>query len=226
MTADEVLRQLEALGTAQNRKVYSRHGVGTNQYGVSYANLKALVKKIKKNQAVAEGLWGSGNHDARVLATMVADPSAVTEKVLEAWARDLDNYVLTDALSQLAARTQWAHKKIGQWTGSSDEWRGQCGWNMVAILAASEANLPDAFCEELLEKIENEIRCSKNRVRHSMNNALIAIGLRGGALEKSALRAAGRIGRVEVNHGETGCKTPEAAEYIRKGIARKKGKGS
>ena len=36
-----------------------------------------------------------------------------------------------------------------------------------------------------------------------MNNALINIGVRNPKLEKIAIAAAGRIGTVEVDHGET-----------------------
>jgi hypothetical protein len=55
-----------------------------------------------------------------------------------------------------------------------------------------------------------------------MNNAVIAIGGRNPALAAAATAAAGRIGRVEVDHGETGCKTPEAAAYIERIWARKR----
>jgi hypothetical protein len=47
-----------------------------------------------------------------------------------------------------------------------------------------------------------------------MNNALIAIGSRNAALESQAIAAAGRIGKVTVDHGVTDCKTPDAATYI------------
>jgi 3-methyladenine DNA glycosylase AlkD len=43
-------------------------------FGVSYAALGKLKKQIKQEHALAEALWETGNHDARVLATMVADP--------------------------------------------------------------------------------------------------------------------------------------------------------
>jgi hypothetical protein len=55
-----------------------------------------------------------------------------------------------------------------------------------------------------------------------MNNALIAIGTRNAKVEKKALEAAKMIGKVEVDHGETGCKTPDAAEYIKKARVWKK----
>jgi 3-methyladenine DNA glycosylase AlkD len=64
---------LEALGTEQARKTYKRHGIEGDVFGVSYANLEILRKKIKVDHDLAQKLWASGNHDARILATMFAD---------------------------------------------------------------------------------------------------------------------------------------------------------
>ena len=57
--ANEVLARLRELGTAQNRKVYSRHGDGET-FGVSFANLYALRKAIKRDQPLADDLWATG----------------------------------------------------------------------------------------------------------------------------------------------------------------------
>ena len=103
ITAQEVLHELEALGTEQTRKTYRRHGVDDNMYGVSYAHLATLKKRIKSNHALAQQLWASGNHDARILATMIAVPAQMDAALLEAWAHDLGNYVVTDALAGLAS---------------------------------------------------------------------------------------------------------------------------
>ena len=40
------------------------------------------------------------------------------------------------------------------------------------------------------------------------------------------LYVAGRIGTVEVDHGETSCKTPEAVSYIKKTVAHNKKKAA
>ncbi len=50
MTAEQVLAELESMGTAQNRKVYARHGVTREMYGVSYANQGKLKKKVRIDQ--------------------------------------------------------------------------------------------------------------------------------------------------------------------------------
>ncbi len=222
MTPQAVLRELESLGTEQNRKTYRRHGVAGDLYGVSYESLGKLVKKIRTDQPLAEALWSSGNHDARILATMIADPSATTSDCLDSWARDVENYVLADALTGLASRTRFARKKMEKWTRSSEEWIGRMGWGVLARLAMAESDLADRDFERYLGEIEKRIHRSKNRVRDAMNMAVIAIGLRGAALERKAVAAAGRIGKVEVDHGETSCRTPDAVESIRKATARRK----
>lgn len=221
MTAEEVLTELESLGTEQNRKIYRRHGVGENQYGVSYAHLKQLAKRLKKSHDVAVALWASGNHDARVLATMTADPAQLTAK-LEAWARDLDNPVIAGAFADLAAQTATAKAKAEKWIKARSELIATAGWVVVARLTTVDASLPDEWFAAHLETIERDIHTSKNRVRYAMNNAVIAIGCRNAALKEKALATAATVGPVEVDHGETGCKTPDAAAYIEKVHAHRK----
>jgi 3-methyladenine DNA glycosylase AlkD len=216
MTPKAVLRELEALGTEQTRKTYRRHGVSGAQYGVLYAPLGKIAKRLKTDHELARGLWASGNHDARILATMIADPAAMTGSELDRWVADVDNYVLADALAGLASRTPVARKKMEKWTRSTHEWVGRIGWAILARLAMSDSTLTDADFDSYLAEIERRIHGSRNRIRDAMNMAVIAIGLRGGPFEKKAVAAAKRIGKVEVDHGETGCKTPDAVEYINK----------
>lgn len=220
----QVMSELKTLGTAQNRKVYGRHGVTDPTFGVSYANLGKLKKKIKQDHALALALWKSGNHDARVLASMVADPGATDNKTLEAWVKELNDYVTTGAFAGLVVRTPLARKKAEKWAKSRSEWAGSAGWSIISSLARNDEDLPDEYFESCLEVIEAKIDGAKNRVRYSMNGALISIGVRNPRLRKQAVAAAKRIGVVEVDHGETGCKTHDAVAYIEKTLAARKSK--
>ena len=215
MTVQEVMQQLEALGREQTRKTYRRHGAGEVLFGVSYADMGKLKKKIKTDHALARGLWATGNHDAQILATMIADPKHMDAKELDSWAGDLTNYTLTAAFAGVVAQSDLAAKKMQQWTRSPEEWLGYAGWTVLAHMA-QDGSLKDAELEPYLDVIQKEIHSAKNRVRHGMNGALIAIGGRGGKLEQVALEVARKIGKVVVDHGDTDCKTPDAASYIRK----------
>ena len=224
MTIEQTLAELEAVGTAQNRKVYARHGVSGPMFGVSYANLGKLQKRINTDQALAEQLWATGNHDARVLATTVADPKRSDEALLDEWAQDLDSYVISDAFSKLAARSPGADALGERWRNSDREMVARTGWLLVASEAMRSGDVPDEHWAPYLETIEGGIHDAQNRVRDAMNSALIAIGMRNEQLADRAIAAARRIGTVEVDHGETGCKTPPAEPYIRKGLEHKRQK--
>lgn len=216
MILQEVMAELEAAGTEQNRKTYRKHGVNGAQFGVSFAFLDKLAKQLKRDHDLALELWATGNHDARMLATRIADPAQLDDATLDAWASVLDNYVITDAFSAMAARTPLARGKMEAWTRSEDEWIGAAGWNILAHLAMEDKALPDAYFAPYLAEIERDIHRRKNRTRHSMNNAMIAIGVRNSALEAAALAAAAEVGKVDVDHLQTNCKTPDAAAYIHK----------
>jgi 3-methyladenine DNA glycosylase AlkD len=223
MDKTEVMRKLEALGTAQNRKVYARHGVTGEQFGVSFANLNKLRKAIGTDHELAEELWASGNHDARILAAMVADPARMNAKTCAAWVKGVGNHVSAAILGDLVARGGAAMGCFRKWSKSADEWQGATAWNLLATLARdASSRLGDADCEQALRTIEQRIHTSENRTRYAMNSALIAIGVRNAALRRKALAAAKRIGKVEVDHGETGCKTPDAATYIARTVAHHK----
>jgi 3-methyladenine DNA glycosylase AlkD len=141
----------------------------------------------------------------------------------EDWLKDISYYVLVDMLvSNVASPANFAKKKMELWTKSKEEWVGRAGWQLLAHLAMKDESLSDTYLEQYLHRIEKHIHKSQNRTKDAMNGALIAIGLRSERLKNKAIATAKRIGKVEVDHGQTNCKTPDAVPYIEKGWKRKK----
>jgi len=153
MDAASVLAELESLGTEQNRKILRRHGVSGDIYGVSYANFGKLKKRIKIDHDLALALWASGNHDARILATMIADVKRADETMLDAWAHDLTDPVVADALADLAAKSAVAQTMAERWMASDSEWIGRAGWHTLSRLAGQPTGLPDEYFEPYLVTI-------------------------------------------------------------------------
>ena len=104
-------------------------------------------------------------------------------------------------LLKVAAAAPAAKGRMEKWTRSRDEMIACTGWHVLASIARQDNRLTDAYFTGYLEAIESKIHVSKNWVKHAMNNALISVGVRNPALEKKAIAAAKRIGRVEVDHG-------------------------
>ncbi len=221
MTYKQTMAALKKMGTTQNVKVYKRHGAGANVFGVSFANLKTLAKKIKMDHELALQLWDSGNVDARTLATMVADPSAMNGALAQRWVKDVDYYLLADCVAGVVAKSPVAGAKMKAWMKSNKQYIRQSGYSILASSLVNGVDVSVSDCRQYLKTIEKEIHASANRAKHAMNMALIAIGIYKSALTKPAMAAAKRIGKVDVDHGETACKTPDAIPYIERAIKRR-----
>jgi 3-methyladenine DNA glycosylase AlkD len=220
MDAGAALGALEKAGTEQNRKVLRKHGYPEPLYGVSFAILRTMAKQIGADQAVAEELWASGNTDARLLAAMIADPDALTRDVADRWIAEARCPTLVDEVAKVVARSPLALPCMSSWVAADDEWVGRGGWAVMCVLALEHPEVPDASFTPYVAVIERKIAAAKNRTREKMNGALIAIGGRSDSLATTATAAAKRIGKVEVDHGDTACETPDAVSYIEKMRAR------
>ena len=69
------------------------------QLGISVTRLREIGRPYRRNHALALELWGSGIHEARILATVIEDSAAITRGQMERWVRDCDNWAVTDALA-------------------------------------------------------------------------------------------------------------------------------
>ena len=223
MNAQAVLTELQRLGKPKTIKIYVRHGVTGPCYGVNYADLKPLVKKIGRNHDVALGLWDSGVHDARVVATMIAEPEKMTRGDVERWLSDCTNYVITEAVAGVASKMPDGLEMARSWIEQGGEWTTSAGWSVVASNGAM-GTLTSHDVDGLLAKIQEGIHAQPNRTRHAMNNVLISIGGYEASLRPRVLAVARAIGTVHVDHGETGCVTPDASAYIAKMVARRAAK--
>ncbi|MDQ3023158.1 MAG: DNA alkylation repair protein [bacterium] len=221
MTYAEVMAELKALGTEQNRKVYARHGDprygDVKCFGVSFANIYKIQKRIKRDHDLALKLWDSGWFEARALAYLIADPAQGDAALLTRLAENIHDYGDADAFGGYAVQCAAGPKLALKWLKDKREYVQRCGWNTFgASLKAGNDGLSTAQLEKIIADIEMRIHKAPNRAREGMNYALIAIGGYRADARKQALDAAGRIGKVEVDHGETGCKTRDATEYINK----------
>ena len=216
MTLAETMRALEQAGSAQTRKTWARHGAQEPMFGVSFAALKLLVKRIGVDQELALALWDTKNYDARTLAMKVADPGKMKPAELDRWARANSPRMCGGYLAALAAEGPHGAAKAKEWLASDAEPLRSMGWTLAGQLANLDESVPEDWFAKLLARIERTIHSAPNDERYAMNTALITIGGRSAALRKAATAAAKRIGKVEVDHGDTSCKTPDAVPYIEK----------
>ena len=216
MTLSQTMSALEKAGTAQARKTYARHGAAEPIFGVSFAFLKTLMKRIKVDQELATALWETGNYDARNLAFKIADPERMSPAQLDKWAAEPRVRMCESYVAYLAVEGPHARRMADKWLAAKDESRRATGWRLVGAMAMVDIDTPDGWFADRLAEIEKTIQVSPNRQRDSMLQALIAIGCRSAALRKSVTAVGKRIGKVEIDQGDTSCKTPELVPTLEK----------
>ena len=217
MTLAQVLALLETMGLAENRELYARHGIRTPSYGVAFSHLREVARRLGTSAAMADSLWATGNHDARILATLVVGERGATPARLRAWAGTLDNAVIADLFARWAWRAKATRALSAEWIASPEAWIARAGWMIRALHAVERDDVSDADFAKSLAVIEREIGRAPNGVRDAMNMALIAIGIGRAALTDEAIAAARRIGPVTVDRGESGEAAPAAEAAIRDG---------
>lgn len=224
MTLQEAMADLKKNGNEQCRKTWARHGVPPPVLGVRYADLYKLQKRIGRDTGLARALWITGNHDARILATLVVEPRDLARDELDSWIAVAEYRLLNDAVARVAAQSDHAVKAADAWRRDANEWISAAGWTSVGALAASD-KVADDWLAARFDEIRRGIHAAPNYTRHCMYMALIAAGGSRPTLTDRAIALARSIGKVEVDHGDTACKTPDAEPYIRKMVARGKARG-
>lgn len=96
MNLEQVMHELEQMGSVQTRNTYQRHGFKEPMYGVKIGDLKKLANKIKKDHELGLELYRTGNYDAKYLAQYIVDPKKMTKKILDEWISSADGYSLSE----------------------------------------------------------------------------------------------------------------------------------
>ena len=75
MQLKDVIAELKSMGNPKAAAGMARYGIKADRaLGVSIPKLEGLAKKIGKSHKLAEDLWSSAIHEARILACMIDDP--------------------------------------------------------------------------------------------------------------------------------------------------------
>jgi 3-methyladenine DNA glycosylase AlkD len=173
----------------------ARYGISTqNTLGVSVPVVRKLAREIGRNHGLAQQLWSSGVHEARILASMVDDPRLVTERQMEQWAADFDSWDVCDqCCGNLFDKTEFAYRKAVEWAARDEEFVKRAGFALMAALAFHDKRAPDEAFLKFLPVIKRESVDGRNYVRKAVNWALRHIGKRNAALNIMAIQTAREI---------------------------------
>ena len=194
MDAHAVIGELRERADPSRKPGMARVGIDVSQaLGVSMPNIRAVAKTCGVDHALALGLWETEIHEARILATLVADPEALTEVQRERWVLDITSWDLCDSAADLFGRTPAQADAIEAWARRPEAFVKRCAFSMIARRAVWAKQAPDREFLGYLPLIRRAATDDRNEVKKGVSWALRQIGKRNRALHSAAIDEAERV---------------------------------
>lgn len=194
MNKQEVISQLQSLANPANVAGMARYGINPNNtLGISIYVLRKVAKEIGMDDALADQLWASGIHEARILASYIADPTMATEERLERWVAEFDSWDVCDQVCGFFEETVFAYRKAVEWSSRDEEFVKRAAFAIMAGLAVHDKQADDSTLEQFFENIIRAATDERNFVKKAVNWALGNIGKRNLNLNEKAIAVARKI---------------------------------
>ena len=174
---EQIIALLEAESSEENRAGMARYGINTERaYGVSVKRLREIAKSAGRNHEVAEELWATGMHEARMLASLVDEPAQVTPEGMEEKVAAFDSWDLCDGFcNNLFRKTPFAHAKVREWTARKETFVRRAGFALMANLAVHDRKAEDAIFADYLALIEAAADDERNFVNVGVPHSWVFI---------------------------------------------------
>lgn len=199
MEHQKIIKKLKSLSNPKNIEGMARFGINPKKpLGISVYVLRDIAKKIGRNHKLAQRLWESGIHEAKILAGFIAEPEKVTERQMEHWVKDFDSWDVCDQVcSNLFDKTRFAWQKAFEWPERKEEFIKRAGFVLMAALSVHDKESRDKEFENFFPLIKKHSTDERNFVKKAINWALRQIGKRNKSLNKKAIRLAKEIQKID-----------------------------
>lgn len=221
MTMQEVMAQLEKLGSEKMRQINKKTGAGDNQFGVKMGDIRNVAKKIRKDHALALQLWNTGNVDAQLVAALIMDTKKLTlddmntlvTGIASTWVADwFNSYILKEFPDKEKLREKWMKSKHPM--------TGRSGWSLMSGRVVREPEGIDL--PALLDRIEKEMPKAAPETQWTMNSTLAQIGIHFPEHRKRAIALGEKLGIYRDYPVSKGCTSPFAPIWIEEMVKRQK----
>jgi len=198
MNYNDILKKLKSLSNPKTVEGMARFGINPkNTYGVSIPEIRDLAKEIGKDHKLAQQLWSSEIHEARIIACLVDRAEDVTEGQMEKWVKDFDSWDVCDQVCMnLFDKTKFAYSKAEEWSKRKEEFVKRAGFALIASLAVHDKKAKDEDFLKFFPIIKRGSTDERNFVKKAVNWALRQIGKRNKKLNKEAIKISMEIQKI------------------------------
>ncbi|MEM9623497.1 MAG: DNA alkylation repair protein, partial [Pseudomonadota bacterium] len=181
MDVNQALNELRSMADKDPQTVAKRRGVPAEQVlGVSTAKIRKLAATLQQDAGLAEQLWRSGLHEARILAILVAPPELFTQSQ-NGWVHNIDSWDLSDHLAKRVAEHYTADITAAgtyaqTWTHDDRELVRRAGLALLANFCMRQHTLDSDAVTTVTRLISDAASDSRRQVKQACCWALRELG--------------------------------------------------
>ena len=195
----EILDWFDANRNPDNVAGMARFGIETsNALGISLPALRKMASHYRRRHDMAIALWDTGIHEARIMASIVEDPSQLTPEQMDDWTAEFDSWDICDqCCNNLFWRAPFARSKITGYCNDERQFVRRAGFVLMATLAVHAKEITDDDAAEWFTFIKLYSTDGRNFVKKAVNWALRQIGKRNTRLNAKAADVARTLANAD-----------------------------
>jgi 3-methyladenine DNA glycosylase AlkD len=217
-TVADVMAELAALDDPKTREVNRKHG---DDHGVNLSRLRALAKRLKRQQELARRLWRTDDTAARLLAILICRPKAFERDELDVMLREARSRKVHDWLVNYVVKENPHSEGLRlAWSADPDPVVASAGW---ALTTERVAKKPEGLdLAGLLDLIEAEMKDAPERLQWAMNHCLAQIGIEHARHRARAMEIGERLQVLKDYPTPPNCTSPFAPVWITEMVRRQR----
>ena len=198
-TLDVAMQLLKAHARPEHLAGMQQFGIKVqDRLGLSMPDIRKVAGQLGKDHELALALWGTGLADARITASIIADPQAVDSALMDTWVQDFNSWDVCDQVCMnLFEKTAQAWEKVDEWSLREEEFVKRAAYALLACLAWHDKKASDEKLITQFPQIRRGATDPRNYVKKAVSWALRNIGKRNLALNTAAIREAQEIQQID-----------------------------
>ena len=200
-SASGALAWLKQHGTERAIDDLARYGIPSGKaLGITVGAVKAYSKELGRSHALAAELWDSGWYEARLLASFVGEPGALSVRQMDSWANEFDSWAICDTVCfHLFDKSELAWGRVHAWANAKAEFKKRAAFALLWALSVHDKTAPDATFLACLPLIERAAADERDYVKKGVDMALRAVGKRNLALRAATEALAKQLAASKIS---------------------------